>query len=78
MTKQNNFMKPCLIEVWKDAGEPFMVNMNNVITVKKDTVSRKASTILTFSNNETFRVVQTVEEIMALIESACENSFCLT
>lgn len=71
-------MKPCLIEVWKDANEPLILNMNNVILIKKDTVSRKASTVLTFSNNETFRVVQTVEEILSLIEQACQNSFCLT
>ena len=70
-------MKPCLIEVWKDGEEPFLVNMNNVISIKKDTISRKASTILTFSNNETFRIVQTVEEIFALIESASQNSLCL-
>ncbi|MDQ6813434.1 MAG: hypothetical protein M3040_06850 [Bacteroidota bacterium] len=70
-------MKPCLIEVWKDREEPLILNMNNVISIKKDTVSRKASTVLTFSNNETFRVVQTVEEIMSLLETANQNSFCL-
>jgi hypothetical protein len=70
-------MKPCLIEVWKDGEERFMVNMNNVISIKKDSISRKASTILSFSNNETFRVVQTVEEILSLTESASQNSLCL-
>ena len=75
--KQLKKMKPCLIEVWKDGEDAFIVNMNNVICIKKDSVSRKASSILTFSNNETYRVVQTVEEILALIETANQNSFCL-
>lgn len=71
-------MKPCLIEVWKDGGEPFFINMNNVICIKKDTISRNASTILTGTNNESFRVKQTIEEIMASVEAACVNSLCLT
>jgi hypothetical protein len=70
-------MKPCLIEVWEKENGPFIVNMNNVISTKKDTVGRKASTMLTFSNNETHRVVQTVEEIMASIDIAAQNYFCL-
>jgi hypothetical protein len=70
-------MKPCLIEVWKDAEKPFILNMNNVISIKKDTVSRNVSTVLTFSNNETFRVAQTIEEIIALIEMAHQNSLTL-
>jgi hypothetical protein len=48
-------MKPCLIEVWEKENGPFIVNMNNVISTTKDTVGRKASTMLTFSNNETHR-----------------------
>ncbi len=70
-------MKPCLIEVWKDVEKPLLLNMNNVISLEKDNISRRASTILTFSNNETFRVVQTVEEIIASIELANQNSFSL-
>jgi hypothetical protein len=70
-------MKPCLIEVWKDGDEPLFLNMNNVISIKRDLISRNASTVLTFSNNETFRIVQTVEEVFALTECACQNSLCL-
>ncbi|MGI8637104.1 MAG: hypothetical protein ACR2KZ_17060 [Segetibacter sp.] len=70
-------MKPCLIEVWKDVEKPLLLNMNNVISIEKDNISRRASTILTFSNNETFRVVQTVEEIIASIELANQNFFSL-
>ncbi|MCW3080809.1 hypothetical protein [Segetibacter sp.] len=41
-------MNRCLIEVWKDGDEPFFVNMNNVVFIKKDIVSRSASTVLPF------------------------------
>jgi hypothetical protein len=70
-------MKPCLIEVWKDADQPFILNMNNVISIKRDTISRNAATVLTFSNNETFRIAQTVEEIITAIELANQNSYSL-
>lgn len=71
-------MKPYFIQLLKDGRTPIHLNMMNVVSMEIDTIGRKTATILTFSNSESYRVGESVPEILEMMETAQQNFSCLS